>query len=135
MSVNTAQILVIDDEPELLAEITASLRPTGHQLHCTSDAATAKQMATAIAPDLIIADINIGGDNGLETIEAIKRDASLSDVPVIFVSGAQLPNIVRRTHEAGGTYFVRKPFDPSVLAELVDRALWMPHLVQSQLTK
>lgn len=135
MSVNVANILVVDDEPELLAEISDALRPTGHHFHCVSDAAAAKQMAKSMLPDLIIADINIGGDNGLTTIEEIKRDAELIDVPVIFVSGAQMPHIVRRTHEAGGTYFVRKPFDPSVLAELVDRALWMPHLVQNQMTR
>ncbi|MBI2479174.1 MAG: response regulator [Planctomycetia bacterium] len=54
------------------------------------------------------------------------------DVPVLFVSSAQMPDIIRRTHDAGGTYYLRKPFDPDVLIELVGKALWMPHLVKSR---
>jgi DNA-binding NarL/FixJ family response regulator len=44
-----------------------------------------------------------------------------------------LPDIVRRSHEAGAAYYLRKPFDPEVLIELVSKALWMPHLVSGKL--
>jgi CheY-like chemotaxis protein len=56
-------------------------------------------------------------------------------VPVIFLSAAQIPHIVRRAREAGGTYYLRKPVDPDVLIELVDKALWMPHLVTHQTSR
>ena len=42
------------------------------------------------------------------------------------------PRLVRRSHAAGGSYYLRKPFDPEVLIELVSKALWMPHLVQNR---
>jgi DNA-binding NarL/FixJ family response regulator len=58
----------------------------------------------------------------------------MEDVPVMFISASQLPDIVRRSHEAGGAYYLRKPLDPEVLVELIDKALWMPHLVQSRLS-
>jgi hypothetical protein len=47
----------------------------------------------------------------------------------MFLSRTQVPDIIRRSQEAGGAYFLRKPFDPQVLLELVDKALWMPRLV------
>jgi CheY-like chemotaxis protein len=50
----------------------------------------------------------------------------------MFLSGAQIPDIIRRSHAAGGTYYLRKPFDPEVLVELVQKALWMPHLASSR---
>jgi len=53
-------------------------------------------------------------------------------VPVMFLSGAQIPDIIRRSHAAGGTYYLRKPFDPEVLLELIQKALWMPHLAGSR---
>jgi DNA-binding NarL/FixJ family response regulator len=51
----------------------------------------------------------------------------------MFVSSQQLPDIVRRSYEAGAAYYLRKPFDPEVLIELVSKALWMPHLVSGKL--
>jgi DNA-binding NarL/FixJ family response regulator len=57
----------------------------------------------------------------------------MEDVPMMFVSATQLPDIVRRSHDAGGAYYLRKPLDPEVLVELVGKALWLPHLVQSRL--
>jgi DNA-binding NtrC family response regulator len=53
----------------------------------------------------------------------------------MFMSSAQIPDIVRRSHEAGGAYYIRKPFDPEVLIELVAKALWMPHLVQTRISR
>ncbi|MHB8901140.1 MAG: hypothetical protein ACYC6Y_20520, partial [Thermoguttaceae bacterium] len=56
----------------------------------------------------------------------------LKGVPVMFLSGAQIPDIIRRSHAVGGTYYLRKPFDPGVLVELVDKALWMPQLAENR---
>ena len=83
--------------------------------------------------DLIICDVNVDGDKGLEICKQIRGLPLRSDVPVMFISAHQSPDIIRRSHDAGGTYYVRKPFDPEVLLELVDKALWMPHLVETRL--
>ena len=129
---NQAVILAIDDEAQVLGEVAQALSNTGYAYHCCSTAEAAREQAREIRPDLIISDINLGTDNGLELIEQMKRDQELADVPVIFLSGAQIPNIIRRAHAAGGTYYLRKPFDPEVLIELVEKALWMPHLVSGR---
>lgn len=126
-------VLVIDDEPTVLGEVAAALSVAGYACHCASTAEAAERFAREIAPDLIISDINLDGQSGLELCERIKQDPALADVPVMFLSGAQIPDIIRRSHAVGGTYYLRKPFDPEVLLELVDKALWMPHLVKSHL--
>jgi DNA-binding NarL/FixJ family response regulator len=59
----------------------------------------------------------------------------MQDVPVMFVSRTQLPDIIRRSHDAGAAYYLRKPLDPEVLTELVSKALWLPHLVRAQVTR
>lgn len=126
-----AVILAIDDEAQVLGEVAQALSNTGYAFHCCSTAEAAREQAKQLRPDLIVSDINLGTENGLELIAEIKRDEALADIPVIFLSGAQIPNIIRRAHAAGGTYYLRKPFDPEVLIELVEKALWMPHLVAS----
>lgn len=124
-------ILVVDDEPSVLAEVAAVLTRAGYACHCCGTVDDAFRFTTTNTPDLILSDINLGGHSGLEMCEKIQRQENAKDVPVMFLSGAQIPDIIRRSHEAGGSYYLRKPFDPEVLLDLVDKALWMPHLVHS----
>lgn len=124
-------ILVIDDEPNVLQEVAAILQSAGYACQCCATSEAAVAFARANPPDLIISDINLNGRSGLALCEQIKEDPALHSVPVMFLSGAQIPDIIRRSHAAGGTYYLRKPFDPEVLLELVDKALWMPHLVDT----
>lgn len=127
---HSASILLIDDEPDVLDEIASALAQTGYICRCCQDAQAAVMLARELQPDLIISDINLGNASGLELCGRIKQIAGLAHTPVIFLSGAQIPDIVKRSHAAGGAYYLRKPFDPEVLIELADKALWMPHLVR-----
>ena len=122
-------ILIVDDEQEVLDEVAKVLTNANFACHCCTTAEAALAEAEANPPDLIISDINLHGHSGLEMCEQIKENHGLVNVPVMFLSGAQIPDIIRRSHAVGGTYYLRKPFDPEVLVELIDKALWMPHLV------
>jgi CheY-like chemotaxis protein len=126
-------ILAIDDEPGVLEDLAAVLGSAGYQCHCCGTAEAAIEFARSTPPDLILSDISLNGQSGLEMCERIKEDPGLQHVPVMFLSGAQIPDIIRRSHAVGGTYYLRKPFDPDVLVELIDKALWMPHLVDRRL--
>lgn len=128
-----AIILLIDDETLALEELRSALEPAGYQVRGCTTADEALRVATQLVPDLVISDINLGQQSGLELCEQIKQRDELADLPLIFLSGAHIPNVIRRAHAAGGTYYLRKPFDPEVLLDLVERALWLPHLVQSRL--
>ncbi len=130
-----AVILAIDDEPEVLASLTKVLTDAGYTCHAATNPVSAAELAGKIVPDLIISDINLAGISGLELCQRLKREVGLLDVPVMFLSGAQIPDVIRRAHAVGGTYYLRKPFDPQVLLELIDKALWMPHLVSRQLAR
>jgi CheY-like chemotaxis protein len=122
-------LLLVDDEQSVLDELTKVLSAAGYECQgCTSPEA-ALDLVRAGVPDLIISDINLAGHSGLEMCERIREEMAIDDIPVMFLSGAQIPDIIRRSHAAGGTYYLRKPFDPEVLVELVHKALFMPHLV------
>jgi DNA-binding transcriptional LysR family regulator len=70
------------------------------------------------ALDLLICDVSVAGDNGLDLARELRRLPGMQDVPVMFVSRTQLPDIVRRSHDAGAAYYLRKPLDPDVLIDL-----------------
>jgi CheY-like chemotaxis protein len=124
-------LLVIDDEPEVLGQLATVLGGAGYLCQCCASADDALRFTESNTPDLIISDINLAGHSGLEMCEQMKNRPEMYDVPVMFLSGVQIPDVIRRSHAAGGSYYLRKPFDPEVLLELVDKALWMPHLVHS----
>src|SRR5688572_14318409 len=127
-----AVILIIDNDPIMLTGIAAVLNMSGYECHCARDAAAATKAVKTLALDLIICDVNLGRDDGLELCGQLRQLPGVEDVPMMFISSNQTPDIVRRSHAAGGSYYLRKPFDPQVLIELVSKALWMPHLVQSR---
>jgi two-component system chemotaxis response regulator CheY len=129
-----AEILLIDDDALALASAAAALESAGHIVYEARDRLAALRTARSRALDLIICDLSVAGESGLEICRELRRLPGMPDVPVMFVSRTQLPDIVRRSHEAGAAYFLRKPLDPEVLVDLVGKALWMPHLVRSRLS-
>lgn len=131
----TTTILIIDDETSAIDDVTHALRSTDYACQWATTAAEAIECVTRGVPDLVISDIDLAGSSGLELCERLRELPGMAEVPVIFVSGAPIPNIVRQARSAGGIYFVRKPFDPDVLIELVDKALWMPHILRRQLQR
>jgi DNA-binding response OmpR family regulator len=130
-----AVILIIDDDAITLTGIAAVLNMSGYECHCARDREAAAKGVRTLPLDLIICDVNLAGESGLALCRDLRREPGLDEVPVMFMSSAQIPDIVRRSHEAGGAYYLRKPFDPEVLIELVGKALWMPHLVQTRISR
>lgn len=126
-------ILIIDSDALMLTATAAVLNISGHECHCAQDSESALKAVRTQTLDLIICDVQVDGGTGLELCRELRQEPTGRDVPVIIVSSHQLPDIVRRVHDAGGSYYLRKPFDPDVLIDLVDKALWMPHLVRSRL--
>lgn len=125
----SAHILIIDDEPAVRGDVESILLSAGYTVSAAANSDSALRALRQSPADLIVCDIDLGGENGLEIARELQEETMSFDTPLIFLSGAQIPDIVRRAHEAGGTYFLRKPFDPGVLLELAEKALWMPHLV------
>ena len=122
-------ILVVDHQPEVLAELATVLSTAGYRCRLCHTAADAMAAADDEVPDLIIAEVHLDDTSGPDLCEKIKGRPALEDVPVMFLSGSQIPDIIRRSHALGGSYYVRKPFDSAVLLELIDKALWLPTLV------
>jgi DNA-binding response OmpR family regulator len=133
LATEPAIILIIDNDPIMLTGIAAILNMSGYECHCARDTMAAGKACRSLALDLIVCDMDLGAQSGLDLYRELRKIPGMDDVPVMFISSSQSPDIVRRSHEAGAAYYLRKPFDPEVLIELVNKALWMPHLVQSRM--
>ena len=122
--------LVVDDSPETLRLLTDALDSAGMTVMVALDGAAAMRIVDQITPDIILLDAIMPGMDGFETCRRLKRDAGLSNVPVIFMTGlAETQHIVSGL-EAGGVDYVTKPI---VIEEMLAR-IWV-HLANARLTQ
>src|ERR1700758_2226118 len=122
--------LVVDDSPETLRLLTDALDGAGMTVMVAMDGAAALRIVEQITPDIVLLDAMMPGMDGFETCRRLKRDAGLSNVPVIFMTGlAETEHIVRGL-EAGGVDYVTKPI---VIEEMVARI--RVHLSNARLTQ
>ena len=122
--------LVVDDSPETLRLLTDALDGAGMTVMVALDGAAAMRIVDQITPDIILLDAVMPGMDGFETCRRLKRDAGLSNVPVIFMTGlAETEHIVRGL-EAGGVDYVTKPI---VIEEMLARI--RVHLANARLTQ
>src|SRR5258707_6809606 len=122
--------LVIDDSPETLRLLTDALDGAGMTVMVAMDGAAAMRIVDQITPDIVLLDAVMPGMDGFETCRRLKRDAGLSNVPVIFMTGlAETEHIVRGL-EAGGVDYVTKPI---VIEEMIARI--RVHLANARLTQ
>lgn len=131
-------ILVIDHEASVLEQMAQILGGAGYCCWCARDTQAAAALMRQTGPDLIISDINLSGHSGLTICEQLKQQTGMNQVPVMFLSGVQVPDIIRRSHAVGGTYYLRKPFEALVLLELIENVLApsvpAPQLANVQIT-
>src|SRR5437870_258784 len=91
---SAARILLVDDQPEILVFIEATLRMSGYQhLSSVRDGQTALLRAYEERPDLIVMDVMIPRGNGLHVLRLLKARPSTADIPVIITTGFDLENL------------------------------------------
>ena len=126
-----ASILVVDSNSESLFTMAAILIAHHHKVQTARDGAHALKMACHDSLDLLITDTRLKDKTGINLIQEIHQFPDHADLPVMFVTANQTPDVIRRTYDTGAAFHLKKPIDPTVLCELVDKALWLPHLVKS----
>jgi two-component system phosphate regulon response regulator PhoB len=108
-------ILVVDDnttERELLA---LHLSSAGYRVTCAEDAVAAGHRMAEDLPDLVIADFQMPFMNGIEFVAALRGDATIPDLPVIFLARAE-----NRDQIAGRTFGFPLLTKPLVAQALLD---------------
>jgi two-component system response regulator BaeR len=108
----SADILIVEDEPELGALIADYVAASGWTPHLLADGAKALARLRAAPPDLLVLDLMLPGMDGLSVCRAAR---AFSDVPIIMVT-AQVAEIDRLLGlESGADDYVCKPFSPREL--------------------
>jgi two-component system KDP operon response regulator KdpE len=115
MSDYKPSILMVDDEPQILRVMRASLPPRGYNLRVASNGLEALKMVEQQMPDLIILDLVMPSISGLDVCKEIRKT---SNVPIIILSAKNLTLDKIATLELGADDYLTKPFD---MGELLAR--------------
>ncbi len=103
------KILIVDDSK-------ASIQAVGDVLkEYTCMAATTGENALRIAngpkkPDLVLLDVVMDGMDGYEVCKALKKNTETKDIPVIFMSAIDDPDVMEKVFDVGASDFIRKPY-------------------------
>ncbi|MEV0337120.1 response regulator transcription factor [Nocardia sp. NPDC050717] len=111
-----ATVLVVDDDPDVLASVERGLRLSGFQVLVARDGAAALRSVSEHAPDAVVLDMNMPVLDGAGVVTALR--AMGNDVPVCVLSARSSVDDRIAGLESGADDYLVKPFE---LAELVAR--------------
>ena len=80
------KVMIVDDSPVLLKQFGNLLTSWGYQMTLVNDSAKATQQIMAEKPDIVFMDINMPNLNGFELIKQIRRQSSLTNIPLVLVT-------------------------------------------------
>jgi DNA-binding response OmpR family regulator len=116
-------VLVADDDPDILSLVTLRLEKAGYCVMTASDGEEALQRVRERRPDLAIVDVRMPKMDGLEVIRRIRAEEMSSAMPVIALSAHVRDANLAEGFKAGADEYVKKPFSPRELVELVEARL------------
>ena len=125
------RVLVIEDSAEtqqLLAELV--LEPNGYRAIAALDGADGVRLALEEHPDLIILDMRLPKMDGLEVLQALHQREL--DIPIIFTTVHDSPELVVQAFRLGARDYVMKPFDPAEMLEAIQRVFSATRLIEER---
>ena len=117
-----ADVIAVEDEPELAQLIEMILRRAGHTVRIAADGAHALDAIQRAAPDLVLLDLGLPDVHGLDLCRKIRGDPAHARLPIGVVSGQVTPPFAAEL-AAGATAVLAKPFNRARLVAFVDELL------------
>jgi len=109
------RILLIEDEEDIASLIKLQAEISGYKLHVEVDGINGYHAVEREKPDLVILDLMLPGQNGLDVCRKIKANPDLRDIPVIMLTARSEEIDVVLGLELGADDYVAKPFSPKIL--------------------
>ncbi|MDO9196993.1 phosphate regulon transcriptional regulator PhoB [Rhodoferax sp.] len=118
-----AQILVVEDNPDIQELIVVNLRRAGHIVQCAVDAEAAHGLARAAVPDLMLIDWMLPGMSGIDLARMLRSDSRTRDVSIIMLTARDEERDKITGLEAGADDYMTKPFSPRELLARITAVL------------
>jgi two-component system alkaline phosphatase synthesis response regulator PhoP len=124
------RILLVDDEPDILEFIGYNLKKEGYRLYTASDGDMAIEQAFRVNPHLILLDVMMPKQSGIEVCRHLRGYSDFKDVLIAFLSARSEDYSQIEGLNVGGDDYIAKPIRPDVLVSKVEALLRRSKLLE-----
>ena len=116
------KVMIVDDSRTIRQQVRFTLTKGGYEVLEAEDGADGFEKLKA-NPDvaMVISDVNMPNMNGLEMVEKIKGEGTISGIPIIMLTTEGAADLIDRARKAGAKGWLVKPFKPEKLIEAVGK--------------
>lgn len=128
------RILAVDDDAIVLTRISSILR-NDYDLVTVNSGMRALRYLDLEKPDLILLDIRMVQQDGIETLREIRKREECRDIPVIMLTGVESKDMVLESAKLGVCDYLLKPFASLELLKRVHRVFGQEEIEHEELSK
>ncbi|NQV15966.1 response regulator [bacterium] len=115
--------LIIEDNENNMYLTSFLLENSGHEVYQAYDGQAGVVLAKEIIPDLILLDIQLPKMNGYDVARELRRDRSLSAIPIVAITSYAMPGDREKALEAGCNGYIKKPINPDTFLVKIESYL------------
>jgi two-component system alkaline phosphatase synthesis response regulator PhoP len=109
------KILLVDDEPDIIEFLGYNLRKEGYQVYSAGNGKDGVALAKKVLPHLVILDVMMPGQDGIETCRELRDTEELRNVLITFLTARHEDYSQIAGFDAGADDYIYKPIKPRVL--------------------
>jgi DNA-binding response OmpR family regulator len=117
------KILIVDDEPNIVAALEYLLERSGYEVHAAANGEEAMRQMQAFAPDLVLLDLMIPQLSGFDVCQRIRERPEWGAVKIVILSAKGRDADVSKGLSLGADAYVTKPFSNSELVARISALL------------
>ena len=112
------KILLAEDDRTMISLLTTLLKLEGFEVVALDAHADVPASVSRERPDALLMDVHLGGQNGMEIVETLRKDPANADINIVMTSGL---NTREACLQCGANDFILKPFMPDDLLKLLKK--------------
>ncbi|MFK7953879.1 MAG: response regulator transcription factor [Ekhidna sp.] len=120
MAKHTQKILVVDDEADILELLKYNLEKEGFEVKVASDGIKGVEIAKSFIPDLILLDIMMPKQDGIETCRQLREISELANAFIIFLTARSEEYSEVAAFDMGADDYINKPIKPRALVSRIN---------------
>jgi two-component system cell cycle response regulator DivK len=124
-----ALILLVEDDPANMLLTRTVLEEAGYRILAATSLYDARELLELEHPNLVITDVDLLGESGLELARDVRENPLLHDVPVIALTAHAMPGMADEVFDAGCADYITKPVDIVQLVRRVNANLALAHAI------
>jgi DNA-binding response OmpR family regulator len=117
-----ARVLIVDDDPMVLAALSALLTPWGLEVVTLTEPQRFWEVLITTLPNLVVLDLEMPLVSGLELCQVVRQDSQWGDLPILVVTAHTDPESLQQAFAAGADDFITKPvLGPELVTRVLSR--------------